>query len=121
MAVHATGRMICARMPWVHPRRNSIHGVLVANTRTSRSGRLAESISVAAPKRVRRLRPAAPHAAPTSVWQSLSMPAFAEHLGLEDEDARAAAPRVSGEPCLEARVIEERVAIPPVLGGDLRQ
>ena len=44
------------------PAPNSIQGVFVAKTSTSTSGMFAEIINVAAPKRVRRLRPAAPRA-----------------------------------------------------------
>src|SRR5262245_1924628 len=108
-------------MPCVHPRRNSIHGVFVAKTSTSRSGMFAEISSVAAPKRVRRLRPAAPHAAPTSVWQTLSMRSLSEHLGLEHEDPRAAAPGISGESGFQAGVIEEGIAVPALLGRHLRK
>src|SRR5262245_21923787 len=108
-------------MPCVHPRRNSIHGVFVAKTSTSRSGMFAEIINVAAPKRVFRLRPAAPHAAPTSVWQTLSTRPLSEHLCFEHEDPRAAAPGIGGKSGFHARVIEESVAIPAVLGRHLRK
>jgi hypothetical protein len=51
-AVSAIGSSSCASTPCVQPRRKAMDGVCVANTSTSRSGRLAAIISVALAKRV---------------------------------------------------------------------
>jgi hypothetical protein len=54
-------------MPCVQPRRKATDGVPVAKTSTSMSGRFDAIISVALPKRERRLSPASPSTKPTSV------------------------------------------------------
>src|SRR6185503_7548703 len=70
--VNTMGRMTSAGTPWVIPRRNPR---LWPNgtERTSTSGRLAAIINVADPNAVLRFNPASASAAPTRVWQTLSM------------------------------------------------
>src|SRR6188474_2107504 len=118
-----TGNSSCATTPWVHPRRNEIGLVSVTNDRTSMSGRFAAIISVGLPNRVLRFRPASPKAAPTSVWQKLSIDGvcLAKHLRFEDQDADVMLPRTWREPGLEAGVLEERFDIPAMFGRHLRQ
>src|SRR5882672_1057754 len=107
-------------MPWVHPRRNATDGVFVANTNTSISGRLDAIISVALAKRVRRLRPASLSAAPTSVWQTLSIrrrhsaviAALGEDVRFEEQNASAGSPRIARQSGLDARMFEKGLAIP---------
>ncbi len=110
------------------------------------SGRLAAIINVALPSRVRRLSPDSPSAAPTSVWQMLSMSevptatirgwmelevrrcgvrgcegAFAEHDRFEDANPGAVPPIAARQTRLETRVLEKGVAVPPVLDRHLGQ
>jgi hypothetical protein len=64
--VRTMGSMACASTPCVQPRRNDMASVLVANTATSRSGKLLAITSVLMPSVVRLASPALPMAAPTS-------------------------------------------------------
>ena len=57
---------------------------------------------------------------PGSVYDAISS-RIAEDLGFEEEEARALAPRVGGEPRLHGETAQRRLEVPALLGRDLRQ
>jgi len=50
-----------------------------------------------------------------------SSPSLSEDLRFKDEDVRTTPPGARGQSSLDTRMIEERIAVPPVLARHLRQ